>query len=140
MKLWLRHCRHWGWQFALAGALTIGAATARADDWGNWPVPWPPAGSTNPPTTVPPPAGGGVTPPGDTVPPAGTGQPPPTIPPTITPPPPAGSQPPVAAESPPEVPISPSPSGSSSPEPASAVLGLFGVSAGLMAWRRKRAG
>jgi hypothetical protein len=131
MKHWGYYCRHFGWRLVAAGILATSVTPARADDWGNWPVPWPPPGSTNPPS---------VTPPTD-IPPPGSGQPPASQPPGIEVPPPGTGQPPTGADSPPEVPVPlvppPGSPGPSSPEPASAVLGLFGVSAGLVAWRRK---
>jgi hypothetical protein len=126
-----QYCRHLGWRIAVAGLLVGGATSARANDWGNWPVPWPPVNSGNapppvidpgPPIETPPPGGGNGPPPIDTPPPAGDGAPP-------------------AAEPPPEVPVPEPPGGAkSTPEPASAVMGLFGVGAGLLAWRRKRLG
>jgi hypothetical protein len=131
MKHLGRYCRHWGLRIAVAGLLAGGAAPARANDW---PIPWPPAGTTNPPpgggTDVPPPGGG------DQPPPGGGDQPPP-----IDQPPPGGGVPPVGAEPPPDVPPPGSPPGTppaNSPEPASAVMGLFGVGAGVVALRRKR--
>jgi hypothetical protein len=124
MKNMVRYCRHLGWRIAVAGLLLGGATSARANDWGTWPVPWPPAdggGSQPPPVTNPgppiqePPPGGGNNPPPIDIPPPG-------------------------AEPPPDVPVPLTPPGASSPEPASAVMGLFGVGAGVLAWRRKRLG
>jgi hypothetical protein len=140
MKHWGYFCRHFGWRMVVAGTLATGSVPVRADDWGNWPVPWPPPGSTNTPTSGPTPSGAGVTPPTDGS-PAGTGQPPVTPPPGSSQPPAASGQPPIAADAPPDVPIPPVPiTPFGSPEPASLVMGLCGVGAGLMAWRRKRTG
>jgi hypothetical protein len=137
MKNWGYVCRHFGWRLVVAAILATGVAPVRADDWGNWPVPWPPPGSTNPPGGPTPP-GTVVPPPGDVGPPAGSGQPPTSTPPGINVPPAGSGQPPTGAESPPEVPVPPGSPGPSTPEPASAVLGMLGVSAGLLAWRRQR--
>jgi hypothetical protein len=137
MKNWSHYCRPIGWRLVVAGILATGAAPVRADDWGNWPVPWPPPGSTNPPAGGP--AGSGVTPP------PANGQPPGSPPPAIDSPPPGSSQPPTGAEPPPLVPLPgvplgpPVPIPPATPEPASAVMGLCGVGAGVLAWRRKRA-
>ena len=136
MKHYGYYCRHIGWRLVVAGILATGAAPVRADDWGTWPVPWPPPGSTNSPPAGPNPSGG-VTPPSQG-PPSGSGQPPVTAPPGINPPPSGSGQPPIAADTPPSVPVPGTPSSPSSPEPASAVLGLCGVGVGLLAWRRKR--
>jgi hypothetical protein len=134
-----RFCQHWGWRVATATLFLAAASPVRADDWGNFPVPWPAPGSTNQPSSGPTPAGSGVTPPGGTTPPSGSGQPPTTIPPGTDNPPPGGGVPPVGADSPPAVPTPGTPSAPATPEPASAILGLIGASTGLFAWRRKRA-
>jgi hypothetical protein len=130
MKHWTRYCRHWGWRIALAGVFVVGTSAARAGDWGDWPVPWPPPGSTNPPP------GTDVDPPPVEEPPPGGG----IEPPPIDVPPPGGGDPPGETEEPPLVPPPGSPPTpvSESPEPASAVMGLCGLGAGLLAWRRKR--
>jgi hypothetical protein len=129
MKHFVRYCRHWGWRIAVVGLLATGATSARANDWGNWPVPWPPPGSNNPPPDT-----GTVPPPIDEPPPGGGIEPPP-----IDIPPPGGEVPPPGVELPPEVPPpGVPPAGAESPEPASAIMGLCGIGAGLVAWRRKR--
>ncbi|HEY1379111.1 MAG TPA: hypothetical protein VGF55_20080 [Gemmataceae bacterium] len=122
--------RRWAVRLAAAGAVTVTLA-GRAPA-GEWPVPWPPPADNNPPPTDNPPP-----PPGDTNPPPGTGQPPPDNPPPIDVPPGTGQPPPV--DVPPVPPPGGPPPGGNTPEPASAVLGLCGVAAGLIAWRRKRA-
>src|SRR5262245_30223765 len=120
MKHLIRVCRRWGWQAAIVGLLATGSTTACANDWGSWPVPWPPPGSTNPPVDQPPgvpppipvdqPPGTGSNPPPVELPPPGTGNPPPDVPPPDVPP-----------------PGNPPPGGAQSPEPASAVMGLCGL-------------
>src|SRR5258708_5941131 len=69
MKNWDNYCRHIGWRLVVAGILATGAAPLRADDWGSWPVPWPPAWQQTPPAGGPPPAGPGSPPPPRTPPP-----------------------------------------------------------------------
>lgn len=127
------------WALALAVSVGLGCLlTARATA-GEFPVPWPPPGTNEPPTTPPP----------DTAPPPPTTDippvviPPDTNPPVVVPPPgdgepPAGSPPPEVP--PPDVPTPevPPPSVHGTPEPASVVIGLIGIGAGIFATRRKR--